>query len=58
MKIKFVQSCTVYPEDKETIVFSGDEIEIADENYARLLIKKGHAVAVDKPAAKKDRAVA
>lgn len=56
MKIKFIQSCTVYPDDKETIVFAGAEVEIADEDYARLLIDKGHAVAVDKAAPKKDKA--
>lgn len=57
MKIKFVENCTVFPDDKEIDARVGQELDVADEAYAQLLIDKGHAVAAEKPvAAKKEKA--
>jgi hypothetical protein len=46
MKIRFVQDCTVFPNGERLDALVGDEREIADADYAQLLIDKGHAVKV------------
>lgn len=43
MKIKFIENCKVFPEGVETDARVGQTIEIADEEYAQLLVAKRHA---------------
>jgi hypothetical protein len=43
MKIRFIEDCTVYPNGKETFVQVGQTLDIADAEYAQLLVSKRHA---------------
>lgn len=52
MKIKFIENCTVYPGGVRDDVFVDQEREFDDE-YAQLLVNKGHAVEVNASKGKK-----
>lgn len=46
MKVKFIQDCEIYPDGKTPVrVGKNAEMELA-EDYGKLVIDKGHAVAV------------
>lgn len=51
MKLKFVEAVTVYPDGAPKRFEAGDVAEF-DDDYAALLIQKGHAVADSAPEAK------
>lgn len=47
MRLKFTQSCTVYPDGKTPKRYEAGESDDFAPDYAELLVKKGHAVALD-----------
>ncbi len=56
MKVTFVEDCTVYPDGAKPVsVRQGQSLELSDD-YAALMIKKGHAVDATAPAKKQEKA--